>query len=149
MAMLPFCGYHMGDYFAHWLDVGDRVRGQAGTLPRIFYVNWFRKDDEGKFIWPGFGENSRVLKWIVQRVAGEVDAVETPIGRMPVPGDLDITGLTLSDEDMDTLLSVDVRGWRDELDQVKEHYAQFGDKLPPRLARQLQRLEANLEQAQP
>ena len=148
MAMLPFCGYHMGDYFQHWLDVGDACGGDAGgKLPKIFYVNWFRKSPEGKFVWPGFGENSRVLKWVVERCAGQGHAEQTAIGKMPTPDDLDTTGLNLPDSDLKDILSVDVDGWLSELDNVKEHYAQFGDQLPDRLARQLDRLESRLQAA--
>ncbi|NUS07465.1 MAG: phosphoenolpyruvate carboxykinase (GTP), partial [Nonomuraea sp.] len=127
-AMLPFCGYNMGDYFAHWLDVGRR---HGAKLPRIYYVNWFRKNDEGRFIWPGFGENSRVLKWIVDRLNGEAKAVPTAIGLLPA--ELDTDGLDLSDEDLRTLLSVDRDVWREEAALIPAHFDKFGDHLPKEL----------------
>ncbi|MGH9043633.1 MAG: phosphoenolpyruvate carboxykinase (GTP), partial [Acidimicrobiales bacterium] len=138
-AMLPFCGYNMADYFAHWLDVG-----QASTpdkLPKLFYVNWFRKDAEGKFLWPGYGENSRVLEWVFDRAAGRGEAVETPIGWVPAPGAIDIDGVDVSREDMDELLRVDDDEWRAEVPLIREHYAQFGDRLPAELARTVDGLE--------
>jgi len=144
MAMLPFCGYHMGDYFAHWLRIGAR---EGAQLPRIFYVNWFRKGDDGRFLWPGYGENSRVLAWIFGRVNGEADAVETPIGFVP-PTDargIDRTDLDVSEETMARLLEVDVDGWLAQLPQMQEHYAKFGDKLPAALHAQLEELERRLK----
>jgi phosphoenolpyruvate carboxykinase (GTP) len=143
MAMLPFCGYHMADYFAHWLRIGHR---EGAKLPGIFYVNWFRKDDDGRFLWPGFGENSRVLAWIFGRVAGHAEAVETAIGLVPPvgPGGIDIDGLDVSDETMAKLLGVDAEGWIKQLPQIKEHYAEFGDKLPAELRSQLDSLEERL-----
>ncbi|MFC6082341.1 phosphoenolpyruvate carboxykinase (GTP) [Sphaerisporangium aureirubrum] len=127
-AMLPFCGYNMGDYFGHWLDVGAAAR--PGTLPRLYYVNWFRKDASGRFLWPGFGENSRVLKWIVERLNGRAEAVETPIGLLPPAGALDTTGLDIAEDDLATLLSVDRDAWRQETELIPEHFATFGDHLP-------------------
>ncbi|YCK34402.1 phosphoenolpyruvate carboxykinase (GTP) [Actinomadura sp. ATCC 39365] len=127
-AMLPFCGYNMGDYFGHWLDIG-RVKG--AKLPRIYYVNWFRKNDEGKFIWPGFGENSRVLKWIVERLNGEAKANPTAIGLLPA--ELDTDGLDLPEEDLRTLLSVDRDVWREEAALIPAHFEKFGDHLPKEL----------------
>ena len=146
MAMLPFCGYHMGDYFAHWLAVGRR---EGVKLPLIFYVNWFRKDEDGKFMWPGFGENSRVLAWIFGRVIGGAQAVETPIGLVPPagPGGIDTDGLDVSEEMMAKLLEVDPEQWALQLPQIKEHYAEFGDKLPAELRDQLQALEQRLDTA--
>jgi phosphoenolpyruvate carboxykinase (GTP) len=141
-AMLPFCGYNMADYFRHWLEIGRK--GDADKLPRIFYVNWFRKDADGRFLWPGFGENSRVLEWIVRRCEGQGEAVETPIGLVPSPGDLDVDGLSLPDEALQTLLTVDEDAVRAELGQVREHLAKFGDRLPEELARQLETLERRL-----
>ncbi|MGQ9717839.1 MAG: phosphoenolpyruvate carboxykinase (GTP) [Anaerolineae bacterium] len=138
-AMLPFCGYNMGDYFAHWLQMGDRLGDRA---PRIFYVNWFRKDAQGRWLWPGYGENSRVLAWMCRRVDGEVGAVDTPIGRMPRLEDLDLRGLDVPPEDMRELLRVDVDGWRAELADIERHLARFGDRLPERLREQLRRLRA-------
>ena len=130
-AMLPFCGYNMADYFAHWLSFADRL--DEAQLPKIFYVNWFRKDDEGHFLWPGYGENSRVLAWVFDRVSGRGEAVSTPIGDVPAPGALDTAGLEISPEALATLLSVDEEDWRAEVPLIEEHYAQFGDRLPARL----------------
>ncbi len=144
MAMLPFCGYHMGDYFAHWLTIGAR---ENADLPRIFYVNWFRKDEAGRFIWPGFGENSRVLKWIFERCAGTAGATDTAIGRMPATGSLDIEGLELESEHLAELLRVDAAAWRAELPLIEEHFAQFGDRLPAALRAQLKALTERLQQA--
>ncbi len=127
-AMLPFCGYNMGDYFAHWLSIGRR---EGAVLPRIYYVNWFRKDADGSYIWPGYGENSRVLKWIVDRLNGEADAVSTPIGLLPA--ELDTEGLDLSEDDLRTLLSVDREIWREEAALIPAHFEKFGDHLPKEL----------------
>ena len=145
MAMLPFCGYHMGDYFAHWLTVANKTSPPA-KMPRVFYVNWFRKDEDGKFMWPGFGENSRVLAWIFRRVTGEAKAVETAIGLVPPLGEggIDTDGLDVSDETMAKLLEVDAEGWTAQLPQMKEHYAEFGEKLPAALRGQLEALEQRL-----
>jgi phosphoenolpyruvate carboxykinase (GTP) len=140
-AMLPFCGYHMGDYFAHWLEQGRR---QGARLPKIFMVNWFRKDEDGKFIWPGFGENSRVLAWIFRRCDDEADAVETPIGLVPAPGAIETEGLDLSAAEMERLLDVDPEEWRVQLPQIHQHYASFGDALPEELREQLEALEKRL-----
>jgi phosphoenolpyruvate carboxykinase (GTP) len=123
-AMLAFCGYHMGDYLSHWLNLG--AQASSPHLPRIYHVNWFRKDERGKFIWPGYGENSRVLKWIFERCEGQADAAETPIGRLPRPEDLDTSGLALSPAVMHDLLRVDVDGWRATCAHVEKHYARFG-----------------------
>jgi phosphoenolpyruvate carboxykinase (GTP) len=143
MAMLPFCGYHMADYFRHWLTIGRRDGAQ---LPRIFYVNWFRKDENGKFLWPGYGENSRVLEWIFRRCQGDAEALETPIGLLPPVGQggIDADGLDLAPEAMERLLEVDVEGWRQQLPQMHEHYAAFGDKLPDELHAQLGALDSRL-----
>jgi phosphoenolpyruvate carboxykinase (GTP) len=142
MAMLPFCGYNMADYFAHWLSIGKATH--PDKLPKIFFVNWFRRGDDGRFLWPGFGENSRVLKWVFERVNGEAGAIDTPIGYLPSRYDLDTEGLDVSREDLDVLLSVDVEGWREALPQIREHYAQFGDRLPAQLGVALDTLEAKL-----
>jgi phosphoenolpyruvate carboxykinase (GTP) len=144
MAMLPFCGYHMGDYFAHWLTVGERADAK---LPRIFYVNWFRKGEDGKFLWPGYGENSRVLAWIFGRVNGDSDAVETSIGFVPPTDErgIDRTDLEVSEDTMARLLEVDTEGWLAQLPQMKEHYAEFGKKLPAALQAQFELLEARLK----
>ncbi len=141
-AMLPFCGYHMGDYFAHWLKLG--AAADASKLPRIFYVNWFRKSAEGKFLWPGFGENSRVLKWVHERLMGTAQAVDTPIGRLPAPGSLDLTGLSVPEATMQELLRVDIEGWTSELPLVRAHFEKFGRKLPRGLLDELEALEQRL-----
>ncbi|MDQ6728919.1 MAG: phosphoenolpyruvate carboxykinase (GTP), partial [Actinomycetota bacterium] len=141
MAMLPFCGYHMGDYFAHWLKMGAR---DGAKLPKVFYVNWFRKDENGKFMWPGYGENSRVLAWMFNRVTGEAQAQETAIGLVPAAGAIDTEGLDVSEATMNRLLAVDIDGWTATLAQIKEHYAEFGATLPAPLRSQLEALEARL-----
>jgi len=142
MAMLPFCGYHMGDYFGHWLALGQRDGGQG--LPRIFCVNWFRKDADDKFIWPGFGENSRVLAWVFRRCDDGAGARGTAIGRLPAPGAIDTSGLDISDEAMQELLEVDVEAWKEQLPQVREHLDRFGERLPGELLGQLKALEERL-----
>jgi phosphoenolpyruvate carboxykinase (GTP) len=142
-AMLPFCGYNMADYWGHWLDVGRASTPDA--LPRIFYVNWFRRDADGRFLWPGFGENSRVLEWMFRRCDGEAEAEETPIGLLPAPDDLDTTGLEMSDADLAELLRVDGPAILAEMPQFEEHYARFGDRLPAELAAQLATMRARLE----
>jgi phosphoenolpyruvate carboxykinase (GTP) len=141
-AMLPFCGYNMADYFAHWLDVG--ASADPEKLPKIFYVNWFRKDVDGRWLWPGYGENSRVLSWVFDRAGGEGEAQETPIGFIPAPGSIDTDGLDVSAEDMDKLLAVDLDDWRAEVPSIREHYARFGDKIPATLTAELDRLEQQL-----
>ena len=142
MAMLPFCGYHMGDYFAHWLEMGEKLGDKA---PKIFNVNWFRTDDDGKFIWPGYGDNMRVLMWILGRCDGSAEAVETPIGYEPRPCDIEREGLDLSEETVAELLSVDKELWRQEADGISEFYKKFGDKLPKELSEELETLKKNLE----
>jgi phosphoenolpyruvate carboxykinase (GTP) len=144
MAMLPFCGYNMGDYFAHYLKIGSR---RGAKLPKIFYVNWFRTDDNGKFLWPGYGENSRVLKWIFERCDGKVHAVDTPIGRLPEPADLDTKGLDLAAADIAELLGVDVEGWLAEIPSIRGHFAKFGSHLPEGLNREVDELEERLRKA--
>ena len=146
MAMLPFCGYNMGDYFAHWLEMGKNT--DASKLPKIFYVNWFRKDADGGWLWPGFGENSRVLKWIVERVSGKGQAVETPIGYLPAPGAIDTNGLDVTDEQIAELLNVDVEEWLNEIESIREHYARFEETLPEALSDELAALEARLREKQ-
>ncbi|MBU6216099.1 MAG: phosphoenolpyruvate carboxykinase (GTP) [Acidobacteria bacterium] len=141
-AMLPFCGYNMGDYFAHWLEIGEST--DASNLPRLFWVNWFRKGDDGSFLWPGFGENSRVLKWIVERLDDSVGAVDTAIGRVPTAADLDITGLDIDDDTMATLLSVDNEAWRAEIPQIEAHFDSIGTQLPAELRDELRELEKRL-----
>ncbi|RKZ08771.1 phosphoenolpyruvate carboxykinase, partial [bacterium] len=137
----PFCGYNMGDYFAHWLEMGETG---GDKMPRIFYVNWFRKDDKGKFVWPGFGENSRVLKWVFERCTGETDAQETPIGLLPADGALDTDGLDVSKADMDVLMAVDVENWKAALPSIEKHFEQFGDDLPKGLHDELEGLRKRL-----
>jgi phosphoenolpyruvate carboxykinase (GTP) len=144
MAMLPFCGYNMSDYFAHWLKIGATP---GAKLPRIFYVNWFRKSSEGKFLWPGFGDNSRVLKWVFDRVAGTADAVSTPIGHLPKPGDIDTGGLSLPEGAMEELLRVDIEGWAKEARNIGEHYKKFGSDLPAELQEELRALQTRLKNA--
>ncbi len=143
-AMLPFCGYNMGDYFAHWLQIGKAT--DAEKLPRIYYVNWFRKDAGGTFVWPGFGENSRVLKWIVERLEGTAEAVDTPIGRLPTKDALDTDGLDLTDDQLELLLTVDVDGWRHEAGLIAPDYNQFGKHLPQELWDELHALERRLNE---
>ena len=140
-AMKPFSGYNMGDYFQHWLDMGDRLGDKA---PRIFYVNWFRKNKKGKFLWPGFGENSRVLKWMCERVEGKADAHKTPIALLPKPADLDLTGLDIPVDDLNEILTVDPAACKAEIHEIQEHFDQFGDRLPKRVKAQLQELVARL-----
>jgi len=145
MAMLPFCAYHMGDYFAHWLKIGQM--SSPTKLPKIFYVNWFRQDENGRYLWPGYGENSRVLKWIFERCDNKVHAADTPIGRVPAPADLDTTGLDLPAANVAKLLGVDVQGWLNEVSRIREHFAKFGDRLPKGLQDELAGLERRLQAA--
>ena len=142
MAMLPFCGYHMADYFQHWLDMGKKLGDKA---PKIFNVNWFRTDDEGNFIWPGFGDNMRVLNWIIDRCEGKADAKETAIGYVPNVDDLDLTGLDIDRATVESILAVDKDVWMKEADEIEEHYKKFGDKLPKELKDKLAALRANLD----
>ncbi|MEM6331749.1 MAG: phosphoenolpyruvate carboxykinase (GTP) [Planctomycetota bacterium] len=147
MAMLPFCGYHMGDYFGHWLEMGRR--GGAGDdgwgrMPHIFHVNWFRKTPDGKWLWPGFGDNIRVLKWVFDRCDGKGETVATPVGHLPNPDELDVVDLGLTGADVSELLYVDIDAWRAEVASIREHYAQFGDRLPAALGAELDRLAAEL-----
>ncbi|MEO0586232.1 MAG: phosphoenolpyruvate carboxykinase (GTP) [Planctomycetota bacterium] len=147
MAMLPFCGYHMGDYFGHWLSMGRRGGAEAdgwGRMPRIFHVNWFRKSPDGKWLWPGFGDNIRVLKWVFDRCDGKGETVATPIGNLPHTTDLDVADLGLTEADMADLLRIDDDAWRAEVASIREHYAQFGEHLPAELAAELDRLAADL-----
>jgi len=141
-AMLPFCGYNMGDYFGHWLATGQKADPEK--LPRIFYVNWFRKGTDGSFLWPGYGDNSRVLEWVFERVSGRGEAIETPIGWVPAPGAIDLDGLDVSKEDMDELLGVDADEWRAELPLIRAHFDVFGDHLPPELDASLADLERRI-----
>ncbi len=145
MAMLPFCGYNMGDYFAHWLAIGGKLRHP----PRIFMVNWFRKDRDDSFLWPGYGENMRVLKWIVDRARGRVAADETPIGFLPRAGDLDLTGLDISKESLEQAMAISPEEWLPELDLQEQFFAGIGETLPPQLDVQREALRAGLEQNWP
>ncbi|MDH4353123.1 MAG: phosphoenolpyruvate carboxykinase (GTP) [Actinomycetota bacterium] len=144
-AMLPFCGYNMADYWGHWLSIGDRT--EADKLPRIFQVNWFRKGADGKFLWPGFGDNSRVLDWVIRRLEGSADARETPIGRLPVDGDLNVDGLDLTPEQLAELFSVEPKTWLDEAELTAQYYEQFGSHVPDELRAQLAAMRARLEAA--
>jgi phosphoenolpyruvate carboxykinase (GTP) len=141
-AMLPFCGYNMGDYFKHWLSVGRKTK--AEKLPKIFYVNWFRKSPEGKWLWPGYGENSRVLKWVIERVEGIGKAVQTAIGSVPSKDALDLKGLKISDAELTELLSVKNDEWKKEIPGIREHFAQFGKRLPKELNEELDELQKRL-----
>ncbi len=142
MAMLPFCGYNMADYFGHWLKMGAATKSE--NLPKIFFVNWFRRDEDGRFLWPGFGENSRVLKWIFDRIDGKASAEKTAIGYLPNAGDLDTKGLDIDNSDLEKLLSVDAAGWKEAIPQIRDHFAQFGPKLPSALVDKLNELDKSL-----
>ena len=142
MAMLPFCGYNMADYFKHWLQVGTKT--EASKLPQIFFVNWFRRDEDGRFMWPGYGENSRVLKWVFERLNGTAEADKTAIGYLPNATSLDTTGMQINEADLQAITSVDVDGWREAVPQIRDHYAAFGDRLPNELATALDALESSL-----
>ncbi len=142
MAMLPFCGYNMGDYFGHWLKIGQK---EGAVLPKIFFVNWFRKDQEtGKFLWPGFGENSRVLEWVFNRCEGTAEGEETPVGIIPTADGITLDGLDISTEAFEEVRNVDLDALRDELPQVREHLETFGDDLPQELWSQFEALEQRL-----
>jgi len=142
MAMLPFCGYNMADYFKHWLQVGTKT--DASKLPQIFFVNWFRRDEDGRFMWPGYGENSRVLKWVFERLNGTAQADKTAIGYLPSADSLDTNGMNINTADLQAITSVDVDGWREAVPQIRDHYAAFGDRLPNELATALDALESSL-----
>lgn len=144
MAMLPFCGYNMADYWQHWVDISKMPHVQ---LPRIYYVNWFRKDANGKYIWPGFGENSRVLKWIFERCEGSADAEETPIGNLPTMDSLDLSGIDLGQDEIAQLLSVEIDGWLSEIPLIEAYYTQYGDRVPQALRHELNSLRERLENA--
>jgi phosphoenolpyruvate carboxykinase (GTP) len=146
-AMLPFCGYNMADYFNHWLSFAQRT--DRAKLPKVFFVNWFRTDANGKFLWPGFGENSRVLKWVCERVEGTAKARKTPIGTLPTPDALDVNGLNLPAENLIALTALDVGGWKKEADDIAANYARFGERMPPALIKQLENLRARLAESQP
>ena len=145
MAMLPFCGYNMADYWGHWLDMGKK---EGAKMPKVYYVNWFRKNEAGKFMWPGFGENSRVLKWVFERCNGTADAIETAIGNMPTLDGIDFSGLDMAEEDIANLMRVDTEGWLSELPSIEEYYATFGDHLPAELTKQVNALRERLEASQ-
>jgi len=140
MAMLPFCGYNMGDYFGHWLEMGRRLKHP----PRIYAVNWFRVDEQGKFIWPGFGDNIRVLKWVLDRANNRVDAKETPLGLVPNTADLDLSGLNIPKEKIEKLFEVDRQGWQGELQDIDKFLGQFGSHLPAEIRRQRDTLAKKL-----
>jgi phosphoenolpyruvate carboxykinase (GTP) len=140
--MLPFCGYNMADYWGHWLDVGKAT--VPDKLPRIFQVNWFRKDADGAFLWPGFGENSRVIDWAMRRIEGKADAVKTPLGLQPAPGALNLEGLDLSAEQVAELFAINPESWAAEADLTEEYFAKFGDHLPQALTDELNELRARL-----
>jgi phosphoenolpyruvate carboxykinase (GTP) len=142
MAMLPFCGYNMADYFKHWLQVGTKT--EASKLPQIFFVNWFRRDEDGRFMWPGYGENSRVLKWVFERLNGTAQADKTAIGYLPSADSLDTNGMNINTADLQAITSVDVDGWREAVPQIRDHYAAFGDRLPNELTTALDALESSL-----
>ena len=142
--MRPFVGYNMGDYFKHWIEMGDKIK----IKPKIFNVNWFRTDENGNFIWPGFGDNMRVLDWIIRRCEGTVDAVETPIGYLPKPEDINLEGLdNFTIDDLKKILDVDLDTWTAEAKDITEYFKKFGDKLPKKLAKQLRILKKNLKDA--
>jgi phosphoenolpyruvate carboxykinase (GTP) len=141
MAMLPFCGYNMGDYLAHWLKIGKTA---GAKLPKIFFVNWFRRSAEGKFLWPGFGENARVLKWIFERVEGTGKSVDSPIGKLPTQDAIDTSGINVSKDTMAELLRVDADGWAQEIEGIKKHYEALGERLPKDLQAELAQLEKRL-----
>jgi phosphoenolpyruvate carboxykinase (GTP) len=140
--MLPFCGYNMADYWAHWLSLEDRMDEEK--LPKVFYVNWFRKSADGRYLWPGFGDNSRVLEWVFERCAGRGEVVETPIGNLPALGTIDVEGLDIPEDDMTELLRVDRDEWRAELPPIVEYFAQFGDRMPPAITGQAEALRQRL-----
>ena len=143
MAMKPFVGYNMADYFGHWLEMGKKM--DADKAPKIFHVNWFRQDDEGNFMWPGFGDNMRVLLWILDRCEGKVGATESEIGFLPDMSDIDVTDLDINEDVLKELLTVDKSVWLEDVADQKEYFAQFGDRLPEAIAKQLSILESNLK----
>jgi phosphoenolpyruvate carboxykinase (GTP) len=138
MAMLPFCGYNMADYFKHWLSFKTRAR----HLPKIFMVNWFKKDENGQYLWPGYRENSRVIKWMIDRIKGNVSAVETPLGMLPDINDLDMSGLNMDEQHLRKLFAINPDEWKKEIEDIEKFYAQFGDRLPEELKSSLENLKA-------
>jgi phosphoenolpyruvate carboxykinase (GTP) len=145
MAMRPFCGYHIGDYFQHWLDMAAPRPGQTKRMPRIFHVNWFRTDAQGRYLWPGFGDNLRVLRWMIDRVAGRAKAAESPIGYLPAPGAIDLSGLNIAENDWRELFAVDRQAWTEDANEIGEFFAEIGDRLPPALERERQALLTRLK----
>ncbi len=141
--MKPFCGYNFADYWSHWLSFAER----SDKLPKIFHVNWFRQDDDGRFLWPGFGENLRVLRWIIDRCEQRIDAQETPIGYLPRPEDIDTNGLDVKDATMEALLSVNVEQWREEMSSVGEYLDSYGERLPDALRSEHEKVVAELAEA--
>jgi phosphoenolpyruvate carboxykinase (GTP) len=141
-AMLPFCGYNMGDYFNHWLDIGKNA--DQDKLPKIFYVNWFRKDENGKFLWPGFGENIRIMKWIFDRCDGKAEADKSAVGYLPTKESLDLTSLDIPDKNLNSVLSIDKKEWKEEAKEMENYYQKFGDRLPGELRDELNDLEERL-----
>ncbi len=144
-AMLPFCGYHMGDYFRHWIDIGTHT--EPSKLPRIYYVNWFKKGKKGEYLWPGYSENSRVLKWIFERVTSLDGSISTPIGRLPKPGSLDLAELNMSTEAYHELFKVDKQDWLKEVANLRQYFKIFGSKLPPQILEEMDKLEFRLNHA--
>jgi len=144
MAMKPFCGYNFADYWAHWLGFAER----ASKLPKIFHVNWFRKDADGRYMWPGYGDNMRVLKWITERCADSTPAMRTPVGLMPRADDLDLSGLEIPRGTLDALLAIDADVWRREVDEIEEFLRGFGDRLPGRLLDEVSRIRQELQRQQ-
>jgi phosphoenolpyruvate carboxykinase (GTP) len=142
-AMLPFIGYHVGDYFKHWLNIGKRT--EENKLPKIFYVNWFRRGEDGRFLWPGYGENSRVLKWVLEQVEGANNSVESPIGYLPAKGAIDVSGLEINPEDIAEALRIDPNEWRAEIPLIEEWFEKIGSKLPDELRKELATLKNNIE----
>jgi phosphoenolpyruvate carboxykinase (GTP) len=143
--MLPFCGYNMADYFAHWLEIG--ASEELTAPPAIFQVNWFRRGSDGRFLWPGFGDNSRVIEWIIRRVQGEAGAIDSPIGYLPDTSELNLDGLDVPEADLEELFHIDAASWSHEADLTEEFYAQFGDRIPAQLTEQLAALRARLAEA--
>ena len=143
MAMKPFCGYNFADYWAHWLSFAER----SDKLPKIFHVNWFRQDKAGKFLWPGFGENLRVLRWIIDRCENRVTGIETPIGFLPDPKDIDVSGLDVAEDTLQTLLSINAEQWKDEMDSVGEYLEEYRDRLPDGLRQEHQQIVDALQKA--
>jgi len=146
MAMLPFLGYNVGDYFAHWIDIGKQ--SDESKMPKIFFVNWFRRGDDGRFLWPGFGENSRVLKWVIERVEGKANGRTTPIGVVPTADDLDLEGLDVDPADVDAALAVNVDEWREEIPLIEEWFEFVGEKLPTGIKDEFEALKQRLADAE-